>query len=166
MAKAIVMGVQAHRGCYCTIKHFACNNQENERKWTTANVSERALREIYLKGFGIAIKEGRCRGVMSSYNKINDTWSGNNKDILTEVLRNEWLFKGFVTTDWDESHLGLEAEGSIDSGVNILMAGNNKQRKAIKKALSSKQLSLDIAKERAQRLIQIMLLHNTLIERK
>ena len=166
MAKAIVMGVQAHRGCYCTIKHFACNNQENERKWTTANVSERALREIYLKGFGIAIKEGRCRGVMSSYNKINDTWSGNNKDILTEVLRNEWLFKGFVTTDWDESHEGLEAEGSIDSGVNILMAGNNKQRKAIKKALSSKQLSLDIAKERAQRLIQIMLLHNTLIERK
>jgi beta-glucosidase len=68
MAKAIVMGVQAHRGCYCTIQHFACNNQENERKWTSAYVSNRPLREIYFKGFGIAIKEGRCRGVKSSYN--------------------------------------------------------------------------------------------------
>ena len=165
MAKALVMGVQSHRGCYCTIKHFACNNQENNRKYTSAYVSERALREIYLKGFGIAVKEGRCRGVMSAYNMINDVWCGNNKDTLTEVLRNEWQFKGFVTTDWDVSHEGLEAEESIKSGVNILMAGDNKQRKAILKAINQKTLDLNIAKERAQRIVQIMLLHNSIIKK-
>jgi beta-glucosidase len=159
------MGVQSHRGCYCTIKHFACNNQENNRKYTSAYVSERALREIYLKGFGIAVKEGRCRGVMSAYNMINDVWCGNNKDTLTEVLRNEWQFKGFVTTDWDVSHEGLEAEESIKSGVNILMAGDNKQRKAILKAINQKTLDLNIAKERAQRIVQIMLLHNSIIKK-
>ena len=166
LAKALIFGVQYHRGCYCTIKHFACNNQENERKYTSAYVSERALREIYLRGFGIAIKEGRCRGVMSSYNMINDCWSGANKGLLTEILRKEWEFKGFVTTDWDVSHEGLEAEKSIDAGINILMAGDSKQRKAILKALKDKTLDIEIAKERAVKLIQIMLLHNTFIQRK
>ena len=164
MAKSIVLGVQAHRGCYCTLKHFACNNQENERKYTSANVSERALREIYLRGFGIAIKEGRCRGVMSSYNMINGVWSGANKDLLTKVLREEWEYKGFVITDWDESHEGLEEYRSIDSGINILMPGNNKQIANIKKALQNKTLDINIAKERALQIVQIMLLHNSIIK--
>jgi beta-glucosidase len=164
MAKSIVLGVQAHRGCYCTLKHFACNNQENERKYTSANVSERALREIYLRGFGIAIKEGRCRGIMSSYNMINGVWSGANKDLLTKVLREEWEYKGFVITDWDESHEGLEEYRSIDSGINILMPGNNKQIANIKKALQNKTLDINIAKERALQIVQIMLLHNSIIK--
>ena len=164
MAKAIVLGVQAHRGCYLTLKHFACNNQENERKYTSANVSERALREIYLRGFGIAIKEGRCRGIMSSYNMINGVWSGANKDLLTKVLREEWEYKGFVITDWDESHEGLEEYRSIDSGINILMPGNNKQIANLKKALQNKTLDINIAKERAIQIVQIMLLHNSIIK--
>ena len=102
---------------------------------------------------------------MSSYNMINDTWSGANQDLLDVILRKEWQFKGFVTTDWDESHPGLLAEDSIKSGINILMAGNNKQRKAIQKALAKKELDINIAKERACKLIQIMLLHNSLLKK-
>ena len=82
-----------------TIKHFCCNNQEDNRNRTNANVNERALREIYLRGFRIAVQEGHARALMTSYNKVNGTYVNNSHELLTKVLRNEWGFKGVVLTD-------------------------------------------------------------------
>lgn len=87
-------------GSNATLKHFACNNQEKHRSKVDAIVSERALREIYLKGFEIAVKEGGANSIMTSYNPINGHWAASNYDMNTTVLRGEWGFKGIVMTDW------------------------------------------------------------------
>lgn len=90
----------AKSGCTATVKHFCCNNQESGRASCNAIVSERALREIYLKGFEIAVKQGGATAIMTSYNPVNGYWSASNYDLTTTVLRNEWGYKGFVMTDW------------------------------------------------------------------
>lgn len=99
MAAAQSRGI-ARSGCTTTIKHFSCNNQEFGRTTCNAVVSERALREIYLKGFEIAVKEGNATAIMTSYNRINNYYSASNYDLTTTVLRKEWGYKGFVMTDW------------------------------------------------------------------
>lgn len=83
-----------------TIKHFACNNQEHRRRFVNSVVSERAVREIYLKGFEIAVKEGGADSIMSSYGALNGIWTAGNYDLLTSILRKEWGFTGIVMTDW------------------------------------------------------------------
>lgn len=83
-----------------TIKHFACNNQEFKRHHTNAVVSERALREIYLKPFEIAVKKGQARSIMTSYNPVNGIWCASNYDLLTTILREQWGYGGMVMTDW------------------------------------------------------------------
>lgn len=98
-ASAVVKGIMKG-GSNATLKHFACNNQEKFRAKVDAVVSERALREIYLKGFEIAVKEGGANGIMTSYNPINGHWSASNYDLTTTVLREEWGFQGIVMTDW------------------------------------------------------------------
>lgn len=96
---ALVRGIQSmHIGA--AVKHFACNNKETNRKDSDSRVSERALREIYLKGFELIVKEASPWLIMSSYNKINGTWTSENRDLLTGILREEWGFDGIVTTDW------------------------------------------------------------------
>lgn len=96
---ALVRGIQSmHIGA--AVKHFACNNKETNRKDSDSRVSERALREIYLKGFELIVKEASPWLIMSSYNKINGTWTSENRDLLTGILREEWEFDGIVTTDW------------------------------------------------------------------
>ncbi|WP_322907365.1 glycoside hydrolase family 3 C-terminal domain-containing protein [Paenibacillus sp. SGZ-1009] len=98
-AVACTRGI-AQSGVYATLKHFACNNQEQYRTKVNAVVSERALRQIYLKGFEIAVREGAARSVMTSYNPINGHWAASNYDLNTTVLRGEWGFRGIVMTDW------------------------------------------------------------------
>ncbi|UNK18754.1 glycoside hydrolase family 3 C-terminal domain-containing protein [Paenibacillus sp. N3/727] len=87
-------------GSNATLKHFACNNQEKHRSKVDAVVSERALREIYLKGFEIAVKQGGANSIMTSYNPVNGHWAASNYDLNTTVLRGEWGFQGIVMTDW------------------------------------------------------------------
>ncbi len=99
IASATVKGIQSHNISACP-KHFACNNQELNRNHTDSVVSQRALREIYLKGFEICVKEGKPLNIMTSYNKINGVWSHYNYELCTTVLRNEWGYKGNVITDW------------------------------------------------------------------
>lgn len=87
-------------GSNATLKHFACNNQEKARHNVDAVVSERALREIYLKGFELAVRQGGANSIMTAYNPINGHWTASNYDLATTVLRKEWGFKGIVMTDW------------------------------------------------------------------
>ena len=99
MASAFVKGIQTHGNSACP-KHFACNNQEASRTVTDSRVSQRALREIYLKGFEICVKEAHPHCIMTSYNKINGVWSHYNYDLVSVVLRKEWKYDGCVITDW------------------------------------------------------------------
>lgn len=99
MAAAQLKGMHKYR-VTGTIKHFACNNQEYKRDQAETVISERALRELYLKGFEIAVKEGEAYSIMSTYGPINGFWTASNYDLLTTILREEWKFKGLVMTDW------------------------------------------------------------------
>lgn len=116
IAAANVRGIKKG-GSHATIKHFACNSQEKERNKVNAAVSERALRELYLKGFEIAVKEGGADCVMTAYNPINGHWCASNYDLNTTILRGEWGFAGIVMTDW-WSTMNDCAEGGKESPSN------------------------------------------------
>lgn len=130
MAAAITRGVQQEKGYYVTIKHFACNNQEDDRTHMSSNVSQRALREIYLRGFHLAVQAG-AKAVMTSYNKVNGVYTPNSHDLLTKVLRNEWGFDGVVMTDWYSTNPGQGDNAlCMAAGNDLIMPGTfiNKQQ--------------------------------------
>lgn len=117
MAAAYIRGIQENGVAACP-KHFAVNSQELRRMAMDSVVDERTLREIYLTGFEIAVKEGKPRSIMSSYNKVNGTYANENAHLLKEILRDDWGFDGFVVTDWgaDNDHaLGVK------NGSNLVM---------------------------------------------
>ena len=113
MAASYVRGIQS-RGVHACPKHFAVNSQELRRMAMNAVVDERTLREIYLTGFEIAVKESRARSIMTSYNQVNGTYANENKHLLQDILRGEWGFGGLVVTDWggSNSHTAGVAAGS------------------------------------------------------
>lgn len=121
-AAATTEGVQSIPGVGVTIKHFAANAQETNRTTSNSVVGERALREIELKGFEIAVKAAQPMSVMSSYNKLNGTWTASNYDLLTDLLRGEWGYKGTVMSDWGGSHGALT---SMYAGNDLIEPGGN-----------------------------------------
>lgn len=133
MAAAITQGVQGHDGKGTTVKHFAANNQEDNRYFVNAHVSERALREIYLKGFEIAVRESKPFSIMTSYNLLNGIHTANSRDLLQYVARDEWGFDGVVMTDWFTSQdvpmlTGkFEHKYPISSSTGCIYAGNDLQ---------------------------------------
>lgn len=126
-AAAVTRGVQSVRGKGVSIKHFCCNNAEFDRQLSSSNVSERALREIYLRGFRIAVEESQPLTVMSSYNRVNGKYVTNSKDLLTELLRGEWGFDGLVMTDWSACDEGYgDMTAAIDAENDLIMPGTEK----------------------------------------
>lgn len=162
MAAAITKGVQALPGVGTTVKHFACNNQENNRMGVDAVVSERALREIYLRGFEIAIKESQPMCIMTSYNEINGVHSANNADLCTEIARREWHFQGVIMTDWATTldFGGADAAGCVAAGNDLIMPGATSDLENIEQAYAEGRLSEADIRSCAERVLNIVLRTN------
>ena len=156
MAAALTRGAQCDGKHAVSLKHFFCNNQETNRGQMTSEVSERAIREIYLKGFEIGVREGKAKGVMTSYNRVNGVFSAVNKDAITKVLRNEWGFDGMVLTDWDMWKEGCDADRSMYAGVDILMQGEKKQTKQIREALKNGTLDEKYVRRSASQVLRMI----------
>lgn len=161
MAAAITKGIQSEEGYYVSIKHFACNNQEENRKAVSSNVSERALREIYLRGFEIAVREGNAKGVMTSYNKINGVYAPNNYDLCTKVLRNEWRFEGVVMTDWFSTSKGSASTAlCMQAGNDLVMPGGKSYKKEILEGLKKGTVKEADLKRRCANVVKAILRSN------
>ena len=144
-AAAITRGVQRHPGCGTTIKHFAANNQETNRYSNNSLVSERAMREIYLRGFEIAVKESQPHALMTSYNLLNGVHTSERRDLIEDVLRAEFGFKGIVMSDWiiaamyggNKKYPAPNAARNAAAGNDLTMPGGKGDFKAMMKGLRS-----------------------------
>ena len=158
MAAAAIRGCQEFSGGKAIIKHFSVNNQEGNRHRVSSNINERALREIYLRGFEIAIKEGRPKGVMTSYNRINGIYTANSYDLCTKILRNEWGFEGMVITDWYATGKDFaDPAQCIKAGNNLIMPGKRSDKKRILRSLKKKDLDLKDLQRSAQKVLREIL---------
>ena len=141
MAAAITRGVQHEPGVGVSIKHFACNNQEDNRMYVNEIMTERTLREIYLKGFEIAVKTSDPMTIMTSYNRINGVHSANNYDLCTQAARKEWGFRGFIMTDWSTTNGGgSSAAKCILAGNDLIMPGKDSDIREIVDAVEGRRL--------------------------
>lgn len=155
MAAAVTRGVQSNGGVGVSVKHFCCNNQEDNRMGVSENLSERALREIYLRGFRIAITESKPWTVMSSYNRVNGQYVCDSYDFLNNVLRNEWGFEGLVMSDWNATD-DSEYHSVVNNGNDMIMPGVKKIQKVLFKAYKQGKLkkeALDISTARVLAMI-------------
>ena len=146
MAASMTLGVQKVPGCGTTIKHYACNNQEDNRMGSDSVLSERTLREIYLKGFEIAVKDAQPMSIMTSYNLINGVHAANCYDTCTKAARDEWGFAGAIMTDWTTTNVQIQGEctaaGCMRAGNDMVMPGMEEDHENIRKEL--KEGTLDI----------------------
>ncbi len=153
IASAYIKGIQSN-GVGVSLKHYAVNNQETCRNGVDARLSERALREIYLKGFEIAVKESQPWTIMSSYNKINGTLASENYHTLTEILRDDWGFEGFVMTDWWAEENGAR---QIAAGNDLQMPGTLHQYEEIYNGVKDGSLDEKTLDQSIRRIMNIML---------
>ena len=164
MAGAMTLGVQKVPGCGTTIKHFACNNQEDNRMGSDSILSERALREIYLKGFEIAVKDAQPMSIMTSYNLINGVHAANCYDTCTKAARDEWGFAGAIMTDWTTTNVQIQGEctaaGCMRAGNDMVMPGLPEDHENIKKELAEGTLTMAELKRCIYNTVNIVLQSN------
>ena len=164
MAAAMTLGVQKVPGCGTTIKHFACNNQEDNRMGSDSILSERALREIYLKGFEIAVKDAQPMSIMTSYNLINGVHAANCYDTCTKAARDEWGFAGAIMTDWTTTNVQIQGEctaaGCMRAGNDMVMPGLPEDHENIKKELADGTLTMAELKRCIYNTVNIVLQSN------
>lgn len=142
MGTAFVLGVQS-QGVGVSAKHFAVNSQESDRTRVDERLSQRALRELYLKGFEMMVRKSNPWTIMSAYNKINGIYAQGNKDLLTNILRNDWGYKGIVETDWIGKREDLPVEQEVAAGNDLMMPGYPAQVKDIVNAVKSGKLDIN-----------------------
>lgn len=170
MAAAMTRGVQKHSGCGVTIKHFMGNNQETNRFRSNSIMSQRAMRDIYLRGFEIVVKESNPATIMTSYNLLNGEHTSARKDLLETLLREEWNYKGVVMSDWvtqgvsnntDHKYPAANAAGAIQAGNDIMMPGGRIDYEdlmlALKKEHKGYQISRDNLLCSAKRVVKMVL---------
>ena len=153
IAAAYIKGVQSN-GVGTSIKHFAVNNQETNRMSNDAQVSPRAIREIYLKGFEIAVKDAAPWTVMSSYNYLNGVYTSENPELLTTVLRDEWGFKGMVMTDW---YGGTNTKAQMIAGNDMLQPGRPSQFTDLVELMTSGDIDMKVIDRNVKRILELIL---------
>ena len=161
IASSIVSGLQKNRGIGAAIKHFACNNKEENRVFYDSIISERTLREIYLRGFEMVVKQAQPMAVMTSYNSINNVPTANSYNMCTQVLRNEWGFKGMVMTDWFEATIGRSTPSkAIIAGNDLMMPGHLTDIEELKQAIQEGSLKIEDLQKSAINILNIILKSN------
>ena len=150
---AMVNGIESN-GVGASVKHYVANNQETNRNFNDTRISERALREIYLKGFELIVKKSQPWTVMSSYNMVNGTYTSQSRYLLTDVLRDEWGFNGLVMSDWFG---GQNAVEQIKAGNDLLEPGTKKQWKALLNGYKDGTLSDEVIDTSAKRILKLVI---------
>ena len=153
LAVAYTKGCQ-ETGTAACLKHYALNNQENYRGFVDVRISPRAMNEIYLKPFEMAVLEGDAWGVMAAYNKVDGKWCSNNEMLLTDVLRKRWGFPGIVISDWG----GVHATSAVVAGMNVEMPGNRFMGKALLDSVKAGVISEAAIDQRVRELLRVRLL--------
>lgn len=153
MGTAFVLGVQS-QGVGVSAKHFAVNSQESDRTRVDERLSQRALRELYLKGFEMMVRKSNPWTIMSAYNKINGIYAQGNKDLLTNILRNDWGYKGIVETDWIGKREDLPVEQEVAAGNDLMMPGYPAQVKDIVNAVKSGKLDVNDVDRNVRRMLE------------
>lgn len=152
MAAGYINGVQS-QGTGTCLKHFAVNNQETNRNNNDSRVAQRPLRELYLKGFEIAVKESQPWSIMTSYNKVNGKYTCEDIDLTEYILRDEWGFKGMVMSDWNA---GTDAVASMKAGNDMLQPGQDRQYKAILEAVQNSTLDEAVLNRNVKRILEMV----------
>ena len=153
LAVAYTRGSQDDGTAVC-LKHYALNNQEDYRGFVDVRISDRAMHEIYLRPFEMAVREADAWGLMAAYNKVNGRWCSENEQLLTTILRQQWGFQGMVISDWGGVHSTVDA---VTAGMNVEMPGSRFMGQALLDSVKAGKVSEDVINQRVREILRVRL---------